>query len=145
MISYIDKKRIEQENLKLGKSIANFMSRYKNIGIFSTQEDTQHMKWVKSMFHYIEYKDSELFAPIFSSDSWDNDITLYDAIILITICYGEKKNSIQHKINSICKNGHFIPTIEITYHLITTDENDTVISKYIDNGISKWKRLKKEV
>ena len=65
--------------------------------------------------------------------------------------YGEKKNSIQHKINlienntTICKNGHFIPTIEITYHLITIDENDTVISKYIDNGISKWKRLKKEV
>ena len=65
--------------------------------------------------------------------------------------YGEKKNSIQHKINlienntTICKNGHFIPVIEITYHFITTDENDTTISKYIDNGISKWKRLKKEV
>ena len=141
MNDYIEKQRIQQENLKLGKSIAKFMNRYKNIGIFGVGEDTYRMKWTKSMFHFIQYNDSELFSPTFSNDKEDNNILIYDAIILLEIKYGQKKNSIIHEVSSIIKDDKFIPMIKITYNLITNDEQDVNISKYIDNGISAWKVL----
>jgi hypothetical protein len=62
-IPYPNKKMVHYA-VEYGKQILNLMDEYKTIGVFPTNFD-ELSRWILTMFHWEEHKDSMLVVPYF--------------------------------------------------------------------------------
>ncbi len=135
--------RLKRQNHECGKVLAKLMNKTHKIGVFPYNNNYKKvMNFALSMFCFFEYKECTMFTPSIEvfKDS-NKNYEKFDAIIFIEINLGQKENNLKYKFEEPSQYNikKFIPVIHLTYNLVTTNEDDELMYKYIDNGVVKIK------
>ena len=140
MLTYIERKKLEVQDLKLGEAIYKLSSKHKDIGIFGDNEKI--VIWIMSMFCGRKFNNANFYSPVCLQNKEFNDMNLFEAVIYVKIHWSAKNNEIKNSIKSSFEFGlkKFIPILQIDYYLKAKDDLDKTIYNILSDGISAWKR-----